>query len=321
MWRFFRFSIVAIWMLPLFFGIASAAESAPPVKALSPVPTIEALQAEYHVIHDVALLAFLMIGLGVALAPLIRIPERNGETRGKVPSHLFRVPDLAMGAVLLAFPGAAFFVHAAPTELPKEIKIDLTTAVASMVPPMVMLFLVLIMATWVIRRSPDEVFGLRRVGFWKGFGLILVWGIPAVFLVNFFGMALQQYWIEPQFGGLDAQDPVKMLIKEKDPLIRFFFAFAACVVAPVAEETLFRGYLYGVMKRYAGRFFATVAISMLFAVVHLKLPALAPLALLAVILTLAYEQSGSLWVPIGIHALFNTATVVAIFFFPEYAGA
>ncbi|MCC6883782.1 MAG: hypothetical protein IT576_16615, partial [Verrucomicrobiales bacterium] len=106
-------------MLPLCFGIASAAESPPPVKASSPVPTIEALQAEYHVIHDVALLAFLMIGLGVALAPLIRIPERNGETRGKVPSHLFRVPDLAMGAVLLGLLGAAFFVHAAPTELPK----------------------------------------------------------------------------------------------------------------------------------------------------------------------------------------------------------
>ena len=50
----------------------------------------------------------------------------------------------------------------------------------------------------------------------------------------------------------------------------------------------------------------------LFAAVHMKLPALFPLWILAIILTLSYELSGSLWVPIGIHAGFNTFSVVVM---------
>ena len=47
---------------------------------------------------------------------------------------------------------------------------------------------------------------------------------------------------------------------------------------------------------------------------HLHLPSLLPLFLLACVLTLAYELSGSLLVPMAMHALFNAITLVGVFF-------
>ncbi|MEM8953591.1 MAG: CPBP family intramembrane glutamic endopeptidase, partial [Verrucomicrobiota bacterium] len=69
---------------------------------------------------------------------------------------------------------------------------------------------------------------------------------------------------------------------------------------------------YPVIKRYSDRFFSAVVTSMAFAVVHMNLLSVAPLFVLAMAFTLAYELTGCLWVPIVMHALFNTAQVVMI---------
>ena len=81
---------------------------------------------------------------------------------------------------------------------------------------------------------------------------------------------------------------------------------------PPFMKSLFRGFLYGVLKRYSDRFFAAVATSMAFAVVHQNVLTLAPLFVLAMCFTLAYELTGCLWVPIVMHALFNGGQVALI---------
>jgi membrane protease YdiL (CAAX protease family) len=44
------------------------------------------------------------------------------------------------------------------------------------------------------------------------------------------------------------------------------------------------------------------------------------LLILAVILCLLYERTGSLWAPITMHALFNAATIATLILWPELAG-
>ena len=83
----------------------------------------------------------------------------------------------------------------------------------------------------------------------------------------------------------------------------------ACVGAPLAEEVIFRGYIYGVAKRFAGIPLAVVFSGLLFGAVHMNLAALLPLTILGIILALAYEYTGSLWGPIAIHFCFNAVTV------------
>ena len=87
--------------------------------------------------------------------------------------------------------------------------------------------------------------------------------------------------------------------------MKLLFAVSAVLVAPVCEEFLFRGLVYGVLKRYGERIFANVASSLFFAVIHGHVPAVLPLCLLAVALCLAYEMTGCLWVPVVMHAIFN----------------
>ena len=93
----------------------------------------------------------------------------------------------------------------------------------------------------------------------------------------------------------------------------------AIIVAPIAEELIFRGYLYGVIRRFAGRIPAILVTSLLFAAIHLHLPSFLGLTVLAVILCLLYERTGSLWSNILMHATFNAFSIIMLLLFQEAA--
>ena len=88
----------------------------------------------------------------------------------------------------------------------------------------------------------------------------------------------------------------------------------ATVVAPIAEEFIFRFFLYGVIRRYLGRSIGLIVSALLFAAVHAHLPSFAPLFVLGACFTLAYEWSGSLLVSMTMHAIFNATTLLALAF-------
>ena len=95
-------------------------------------------------------------------------------------------------------------------------------------------------------------------------------------------------------------------------LEKLLMIFSIAIVAPVTEETSYRGFIYPVIKKYSDRFFSVLFTSLIFALVHGNVPALAGLLVLAIVLTLAYEVTGCLWVPILMHCLFNSVQLVAI---------
>ncbi len=97
---------------------------------------------------------------------------------------------------------------------------------------------------------------------------------------------------------------------------RIIIIIFAVAVAPAAEEFLFRFFLYGVLKRYVGRFFGLTANALLFAAVHTHLPSFAPLFVLGSCFTIAYEWSGSILVSMTMHALFNSVSLTLLAF-PE----
>jgi membrane protease YdiL (CAAX protease family) len=85
------------------------------------------------------------------------------------------------------------------------------------------------------------------------------------------------------------------------------------IIQPACEEFLFRGFFYGVWKRYLGAVPSGFLSCLLFAAFHTSLTALAGLFVLAVCLNLAYERTGSLLVPIGMHALFNFVSLLFLY--------
>ncbi len=88
----------------------------------------------------------------------------------------------------------------------------------------------------------------------------------------------------------------------------------AVVVAPISEEFIFRFFIYGVLRRYAGIAVGLVFNAMLFAAAHNHLPSAAPLFVLGACFTLAYEWSGSILVSMAMHALFNAVQLTFLAF-------
>ncbi|MEY2559341.1 MAG: protease family protein [Verrucomicrobiota bacterium] len=97
---------------------------------------------------------------------------------------------------------------------------------------------------------------------------------------------------------------------------RILIILLAVTVAPIAEEFFFRFFLYGVMKRYFGYGVGLVVNALLFAAVHAHLPSFAPLFILGICFTIAYEWTGSILVSMTMHALFNALALTALAF-PE----
>lgn len=161
--------------------------------------------------------------------------------------------------------------------------------------------------------SWQECFFPSRIGLAAVMGraaVLLIVGLPLVM-----GAIVLSRVLLAASGYLDdsPQDIVSFLEHNRSRVAQWVVAIFAVVVAPMQEEFLFRGYLYGVMRRYAGPAFGIVVNAALFAAIHAHLPSFAGLFVLAVCLTLAYEWSGSIFVPMTMHALFNSLSVVEMF--------
>jgi membrane protease YdiL (CAAX protease family) len=101
------------------------------------------------------------------------------------------------------------------------------------------------------------------------------------------------------------QGPVKMLETTVSVPIKLLIGFFAVLVAPCAEELVFRGLIYPTVKQHGFPRLALWGTSLLFAGIHSNLMILLPLTFLAVVLTLLYETTGNLLAPIFAHSLFN----------------
>lgn len=86
----------------------------------------------------------------------------------------------------------------------------------------------------------------------------------------------------------------------------------AVIVAPLIEEIFFRGILYPTLRQRWGILPAVLGSSLIFSLLHFHPPTFLPLFVLAVILSLALEFTGSLPACVLAHSLFNSLSIIAI---------
>jgi CAAX protease family protein len=114
--------------------------------------------------------------------------------------------------------------------------------------------------------------------------------------------------------GLSKQEIIQLFNASQTLPQRIIIIIMAVALAPIAEEFMFRFFLYGVFKRYFGRLIGLILNASLFGAVHTHLPSFAPLFVLGSCFTIAYEWSGSILVPMTMHALFNALTLTLLAF-------
>ena len=116
------------------------------------------------------------------------------------------------------------------------------------------------------------------------------------------------HWLDLE---LTMQDAAQAITEERSWLGTGYL-LVTIVAAPIYEELIFRGILFPYITRKVGVVGGVLAVSAAFALIHAHIPSILPLFLLSCVLCLAYWRTGSLWVSIGIHALFNAIGALAI---------
>jgi membrane protease YdiL (CAAX protease family) len=139
-----------------------------------------------------------------------------------------------------------------------------------------------------------------------------LWGLGGYFvalpLMIVVSLVNQRIW-----QGEGGSNPLlQIVLEERDPIALGIFFFTAAVAAPVFEELLFRGFLLPSLTRYTSVTSAIVFSSLLFAIAHLSLSEVLPLAVLGSVLGVVYTRSRSLLAPMLLHSLWNSVTMLGL---------
>jgi membrane protease YdiL (CAAX protease family) len=112
------------------------------------------------------------------------------------------------------------------------------------------------------------------------------------------------------FGNPPDQELVTDIKREKDNAVLAGFAVMTCVVAPVAEEIFFRGFMFRVFNAKLGPVWGTLLCAVIFGLVHAPNPVLGlvALAVLGAGLCVLYLRVQSIIPGMALHALNNSVT-------------
>jgi membrane protease YdiL (CAAX protease family) len=170
-----------------------------------------------------------------------------------------------------------------------------------MVAPLAILWLML-------RRLPLQVVGGWLQWYWQPLvsavrqaATMLLMVLPLVALT---GWLVERIWGDP--GG--SNPLLELVLTGSNPMALALLAFTAVVLAPLFEETLFRGILLPVLGERLGGGWAVLISAAVFAVAHLSLGELAPLFVLGIGLGWLRWRSGRLACCTLMHAMWNGLT-------------
>ncbi len=276
-----------------------------PVISIAKASDIQLIPEQHAMTVYAAILAVTLAGFYV----YSRVVGRVARESSRIRSDLFGFADAPVVGVILAIlslTAVYSWYLGGPKAAPVPLKVEDVIPGAlqfAIFPVGIIVFL------YARNVSVAEIFGLRKMSIGKsaacalGFLLAL---LPAFFLITDI--------VARKLGNAAELQPLVELyraaVREHDYRAVLYIFIAAAVIAPVAEEILFRGYLYPALKSGMGGLPSAILGAVLFAAIHNNAVGLPGLALLALALTVAYEWSGSLWVPVFMHAFFNTTSLI-----------
>ncbi|MGJ8656065.1 MAG: CPBP family glutamic-type intramembrane protease [Akkermansiaceae bacterium] len=270
-----------------------------------------------NVLLDILTLCFLSIGIAIPLYSYIRqiYPELAWNYHGNVRTSSFDKLDLIgifFASLLFTFAVLQFGANPEAEASMNKLS-NLQKFIAGLISQLLPVGIAC--AFLVPRMNVFEVFGLRHPQV-KRVIITSITGLFGIyFLVALFSPIITPL-LENNLGKQELQAPVQMIIeaKKNNPTLLVYLAILTIIVAPICEEFVFRGYIYGTLKRFSCRFFAATTSALFFAVVHTSLWSLVPLFIVGFVLAIIYEISGSLWASILTHALFNGITTFFLIF-------
>lgn len=160
--------------------------------------------------------------------------------------------------------------------------------------------------------------GIRVEGWRNEVRVGLLWGAVLLFVnvvtSNAAGFVFQRLMPEAEFQeqlNMETSALTEVLGFDAPLWVKLTLVVSAAVVAPVAEELFFRGYLHGVLRHRFGAA-ALFWSSMTFAFVHFYVINFIPIFLIGALLARLYERRGNIIAPIVAHATVNFVLLVVV---------
>lgn len=168
-------------------------------------------------------------------------------------------------------------------------------------------FLLLIWTLKKIRHWTWSDFGWHAVSLKKIVSKVLmVYSLTWVFNISY-AIFLYSHGVNPP-----STDVYTKLLGQTTWYTLILNLLLAGVLAPLVEETLFRGVVFGSLQTYFGKWTAAMISAAIFSGLHFQAYGFIPRFILGIALTYLYDKYKSLYPSVGLHALNNTvATLIA----------
>ena len=186
-------------------------------------------------------------------------------------------------------------------------------AVAGAVIYIITIGIVIGLPWWILKkRTTLEELGLNRLPMWKD-----IWMAPLGFVVYLLLSGILLMVSQQFLTFIDFDQVQETGFDQISQQFEYLLAFITLVIlAPVAEEVVFRGYLFGKLRKVAPLWVAILITSLLFAVVHFAWNVGIDVFALSIILCLLRVWSGSLWPSILLHMMKNSVAFYFLFINP-----
>lgn len=172
-----------------------------------------------------------------------------------------------------------------------------------------------LLAKHIFGKSFDEVFpiagGSRLKGFLPIFAGLQLLATAAVCLTDTVGSFVLPDW----FGAVAEQMPAEAY--NSYDLVVYFLSL--CIFTPIIEEFVFRGVIFGELRRF-GFGFAAVSSALIFGLAHADISQLVYAVIFGIGFAAVYEKTGSLRATVLLHALNNTVNYVQTVLLPNVFG-
>jgi membrane protease YdiL (CAAX protease family) len=210
-------------------------------------------------------------------------------------------------AQLSTLPGVQRFVKSAIASLPAAQR-SAGTWVALLVVSVVTYAVLLAAALVGVKLKHAKLapaLGFRPARLWAAVGLVVA-GVWVGFGVDI-GYSILTYALKVKVPDTNAQ---LLRAGAKTPFGILAVFLLVSVIAPVAEEVLFRGVVFSGLRDSWGEGWAIVVSSALFGVMHLQPLVMIPTAILGLLLAKVFSMTRSLWASIALHSAYNTTIML-----------
>jgi membrane protease YdiL (CAAX protease family) len=178
----------------------------------------------------------------------------------------------------------------------------------------VIMIAIVIGLPWVVRkqRITSKDIGLQRLPLWRDIleapaGLVVYLILSGILMVIVVALS-------PAFDVHQMQNTGFTGITQQYQLILAFITLV--VISPIAEEIIFRGYLFGKLKKIAPVWVAVLVTSALFGLIHVAWNLAIDTFALSIVLCVLRLATGSIWASILLHMIKNGIAFYILFVNP-----